>query len=304
MIMNNLFSIGVLIMMFSCTAKAQPVIVKLENGLYSISYENRTILINPATGARIVSAKVGEKELLLQERKELLNYGATFWPSPQSNWNWPPPHAFHFGPYSVELSGDKLVLTSEPDPKLGLQVVKTFSYNPVKKCLEVLYQIINKTPDTVSVGPWEIVCVPAVGSKVFFAPGDSPEGVKNSLEFEHKSGIDWFEYYPEKLASNHKLFNNAKEGWLAYINSDRLFFVKTFSIIPAHNLPPGQGNVEVYVSKQMEYIELENHGGYAHLAPDDSLEYRVSWYLSELPKSIDETTYTPELIEHVRSLIK
>lgn len=303
MTMKTLALIGSLTILSTFSISQQPGITQLENGLFSINHENLTFLINPALGARVISAKVGEKELLLQGRKELLNFGATFWPSPQSDWNWPPPTSFHFGPYSSELSGNTLVLKSEVDPKLGLQVVKTFSFNVEKHCLDIDYQIINKTSGTVSVGPWEIVCVPASGSKVFFPRGYVPEHTNTTLTFQNYDGINWFDFDPEKLKEHQKLFNNASEGWLAHINADGLLFIKTFGKIPAEKLAPGQGNVEVYATKGLGYIELENHGEFRHLAPGESLEYHVKWYLSELPKTMKSDEMNTALLEHVKSII-
>ena len=297
-----LLSLGA--MLNACTGGNTTTIDKLDNGYYSIIHKNLSFTINPALGARVISAKVEDKELLLQERGELLNWGSTFWPSPQSNWNWPPPHAFQFGAYIPEITNDRLILKSEVDPKMGMQTVKTFTFNEKKNCLEIEYQILNDTDSILRVGPWEIVCVPAIGSKVFFPMGTSPKDISSSLEFTKTDGIGWFDFDKENLESNHKLFNNSLEGWLAHINGQRVLFIKTFELVPAEDLPPGQGNVEVYVSKQMEYIELENHGKFTELAPHESLQYTTQWYISDLPESIADTVFSYALIEQVLSIIQ
>ncbi|MDZ7608473.1 MAG: DUF4380 domain-containing protein [Cyclobacteriaceae bacterium] len=303
MILKALFCIVVLSMVYVSTER-RPAVTQLENGLFSISHENVSFLINPAIGARVISAKVGQKELLLQERNELLNWGATFWPAPQRDWNWPPPQAFQYGEYVPEIKGNRLILTGATDPKLGLRVVKTFSFDEVKNCLEIEYQIINESDSVANVGPWEIVCVPAAGSKVFLSLGAEPENVNSSLAFENHAGIGWFDHDSADLLPNQKLFNNTPEGWLAHINRDGILFIKTFEVIPAGELAPGQGNAEVYVSKKFEYIELENHGKFAHLKPQESLHYKVRWFMSELPAGISSSILSDELIDHVRSVTK
>jgi hypothetical protein len=302
--MKTLVFICSLTIMSVCSPAQQPTITRLENGLFSISHENITFLINPALGARVISAKIGQKEMLLQERNELLNWGATFWPAPQREWNWPPPFAFQFGEYVPEIKENRLILTGVADPKLGLRVVKTFSYDLVKNCLEIEYQIINESDSVAHVGPWEIVCVPADGSKVFLSLGSTPENVNNSLAFENHDVIGWFDYNTVDLIPNQKLFNNTPEGWLAHINRQGILFIKTFEVIPAGELTPWQGNAEVYVSKKFEYIELENHGKFAHLKTQESLHYKVRWFVSELPESISAQAISPELVKYVRNVIR
>jgi len=286
------------------TSNKQTSITKLDNGIYSIESKNQSFLIDPNLGARVLSAKVNGKELLLQKRDFLVNWGATFWPAPQTNWNWPPPYAFQYGKYLPEIQEARLVLTGEVDPKIGLRAVKTFSFDEVKNCLEIEYHIINESDSLAHVGPWEIVCVPADGSKVFLQLGATPENVKSSLAFESHDGIGWFDYDSADLLPDQKLFTNTPEGWLAYINREGILFIKTFEVIPAGELTPGQGNAEVYVSKKMRYIELENHGKFAHLKPHESLDYKVRWFMSELPESVSGKSMSPELMEYIRDIIE
>jgi len=284
-------------------SKSPTVIARLENGLFSINSKNTTFLINPSLGARVVSAKLGNNELLLKEREELVNWGATFWPAPQSDWNWPPPFAFQYGKYVPEIQDDRLILKGEVDPEIGMRVVKTFSFDEIRNCLEVEYQIVNESDSIADVGPWEIVCVPAIGAKVILPLGPVPENANSSLTFENLDGIGWFDYDSAELLPNQKLFVNTPEGWMAHINRQGILFIKTFEVIPTAELTPGQGNAEVYVSKKFDYIELENHGKFAHLKPHESLQYKVCWYITELPGSVSGDSLSPELLKFIHSVI-
>jgi len=286
------------------TSNKQTSIVKLDNGFYSIEYNDQSFMIDPNLGARVLSAKINGKELLLQKRDLLVNWGATFWPAPQSRWNWPPPNAFQRGKFVPEVKQNQLILTGEVDPKIGLRAVKIFSFDEAKNCLEIEYQIINESESDANVGPWEIVCVPADGSKVFLQLGTTPENVKSSLAFDNLHGIGWFDYDAADLLPDQKLFTNTPEGWLAYINPEGILFIKTFEVVPAEQLTPGQGNAEVYVSKKMEYIELENHGEFAHLKPHESLRYKVRWFMSELPDSVSGKSMSPGLMEYIHDIIE
>jgi hypothetical protein len=145
--------------------------------------------------------------------------------------------------------------------------------------------------------------VPAVGSKVFFKLGASPENVVSTLEFHDLGGIGWFDFDKDEIAGNLKMFSNTPQGWLGHINGERVLFIKTFDVIQADQLPPGQGNVEVYTSRQFEYIELENHGIFRQLVPGASLTYQVKWFISILPEQIPTDQPSEALINHVQSII-
>jgi hypothetical protein len=292
-----------LIFLVSCTTMQQKEsIEQLPNGNFSLKYDHISIEIDPDLGGRVISAKLDDQELLLQERKELLNWGSTFWLAPQKLWNWPPPAAIHLGSYTAKIHGDSLKLTSEIDEQFACRVSKTFLFNEDRNCLEIEYRIINEADTALEVGPWEITVVPAKGAKVFFARGEEPIGANSNLVFEDKEGIAWFDYDDAALMDAQKIYNNATQGWLAHINGDMLF-VKSFDIIPANSLAPGQGNVEVYVSKKFEYIELENHGKYLRIPAGDSLTYKVKWYFRKLPAEIQKGSYSVELINFVRKVV-
>lgn len=292
-----------LIFLVSCTTmKQKGGIDQLPNGHFSLKYDHVSIEIDPDLGGRVISAKLDDQELLLQEREDLVNWGSTFWLAPQELWNWPPPPAIHLGSYAATIHGDSLILTSEIDEQFTCQVSKFFHFNEDRNCLEIDYQIINKGDTILEIGPWEISVVPAKGAKVFFARGEEPSGANSNLVFEDKDAIAWFDYESAELMDAQKIYNNATQGWLAHINGDMLF-VKSFEIIPANSLAPGQGNVEVYVSKKFEYIELENHGKYLQIPAGDSLAYKVKWHFRKLPAEIQKGSYSVELINFVRNLV-
>lgn len=294
-----------LVLFMSCSnMKSNSLIEQLQNGHYSIKYDNISLEIDPDLGARIISVKINSKELLLQERDELVNWGSTFWLAPQSLWNWPPPHAIHLGRYEAEINEYRLLFTSDIDAQFGVRSSKEFSFDEEKKCLEIQYKIINESDSALQYGPWEITVVPAKKAKVFFPIGKEPVGTKSTIQFENRDGIAWFDYTPETLSNRQKTFNNTPAGWLAYLNGDRTLFVKTFDDVSPEEIAQGQGNIEVYVSKEFEYIELENHGKYTLLQPGESMKYKVNWYISSLPNSITSDEYSEALIDHVRTIVE
>jgi hypothetical protein len=287
----------------SCTSmKDQEILQQLSNGNFSINHGNVSYEIDPDLGARIISAKIDGNELLLQERKGLVNWGSTFWLAPQILWNWPPPEALHEGKYRAKIDGDHMRFVSEVDNKFGVRAKKDFFYNERKKCLEIQYTVINESDSAVQFGPWEVTVVPAIGASVFFALGKSPEKTNSNLIFQNHEGIGWYSYDHEKASEWHKTFNNTAEGWLAHINADKTLFVKKFDVIPGSEIAEKQGNVEVYVNKEMKYIELENHGRFTRLEPGRTMKYKVNWFVLRLPQQISADKYSDELVRLVRGL--
>jgi len=288
----------------SCTSiNSRSVIEKLKNEHFLLQTGELSFEIDPNLGARIISARIGEDELLLQERKDLLNWGSTFWIAPQSMWNWPPPEALHLGKYEAEIVKDKLVLKSEVDQQFGFRVVKTILITD-DNSLDILYQIINESDSVQQIGPWEVTVVPAIGAKVFFPTSNNPEGTNSNIKFPESNGISWFDYIPEELQEWHKIFRNPSDGWLAHINKNNTLFVKKFDVISPDEIAPGQGNVEVYISKKSEYIELENHGRYTMLNPGESLKYRVKWYIKKIDHEDFLGTPSCDLIDCVTKMFQ
>lgn len=289
----------------ACSAlKNKQMVEQLPNGHFSIRYNNIDLEIDPDLGARVISAKINDDELLLQERDSLMNWGSTFWLGPQSLWNWPPPEAIQLGKYASEIHGNKLKLTSEIDKRFEYRVTKTFQVNERNNCLEIEYQIINEADSARQIGPWEITVIPSEGAKVFFPAGQEPQNTKSNIQFENKNEIAWFAYEHENMSDWQKMFHNPSAGWLAHINKNRTLFIKTFEIVSPNEIAPGQGNVEVYISKKSEYIELENHGKYTLLQPGASLAYKVNWYLTQLPTGINTDEHSEELIKFVIEMVQ
>ena len=78
-----------------------------------------------------------------------------------------------------------------------------------------------------------------------------------------------------------KLFSTAYGGWMAHYYRG-LLFVKCFPDIRPDEVPPGQGEVEIFVAPKGRYLELENHGKYVELQPGESLMYRQKWFLKDV----------------------
>lgn len=250
-----------------------------------LEHAGLSVRIDPQKGGRIISFARDGRELLTQEAVHPNNYGSTFWDSPQTVWGWPPRACLDSEPYAVREEGGALVLESGQD-ECGLRFSKRFAINAKCGALEIEYRIANHGLEARSCAPWEITRVP--GGLSFF-PFASHEGLPATAltPVQRDADICWYDFDPAQLAQGKKLFSGASEPWLAHLSRDGLLFVKSFPGVPASEIPPGQGEVEIWGQDGAIYIELETHGAYRTLAPGESLRYPVRWFLERAPVDLD-----------------
>lgn len=253
-----------------------------------------------ANGGRIISYKYGEKEILTQA-SEHENFGSTLWTAPQSDWGWPPFDVLDNQEYQVEQKGALLKMTSNPDPRSGFQIIKTWKTNG-KQTIEIEYKIKNSSDKPKSVGAWDVSRVPC-GGLAFFPDGGAGKVPESSLKVDiQKEGINWVSIGNEPVDDHQKLFSTAKEGWLAY-SLNGLLFIKQFADTNPENYSPQQGEVEIYINKEKSYTELENQGAYQLLQPGESLKYTENWYLIPVPENVSVNQGNIKLTELVRQYI-
>ena len=261
----------------------------------------KSILKVSANGGRIISFKLGENEFITNI-KEHENFGSTLWTAPQSDWGWPPYTVLDSKEYETNIIGNKLKMVSKPDTLSGLQFEKTFTVAR-NHYIQIKYQIRNISKSPKGVGAWEVTRVPC-GGVVFFPWGGSEKLPQSSLtDYIQKENINWISINKTPLQNHQKLFSTASEGWLAYV-LNRTLFIKKFEDIKYAQYSPNQGEVEIYVDKDKSYAELENQGSYQLLQPSKTISYTVSWYLVPIPKSINLTIGSDQLISFCKNKIK
>ncbi len=278
-------------------------IMILDNGSYLVASKNVEVVINPAEGARITSFKLEEYEFLVGKDNIPESYGSTFWPGPQSTWNWPPPPALDYEPYSAVDGGSSIKLTGRPDQVTGFQFVKEFSAGE-NNSINLSYTIINKTKEVKKAAPWEISRVHK-GGLLFFPIGQKPLGVKSfePADIDILNGIAW---YKDKLArpENNRLSTaDGKEGWAAYAINGKLFIKKFKDVEPAM-IAPGEGEVMLYVASKADYNEFEIEGEYQTLKPGEESTWNVEWIGIDIPANIKIEKGNMELVNFVRNIVK
>ncbi|MCK9523253.1 MAG: DUF4380 domain-containing protein [Proteobacteria bacterium] len=227
--------------------------------------------------------------------------GSTFWPSPQSIWNWPPLAELDSHTWSAAVDEANLVvtLTSPVIGSLSMQVEKRFALDLNAGAISLTYTIHNTGSQSRTVAPWEITRV-APNGLTFYPTG---EGVPSSgsfspIPYSNSLGTTWIDH--RDVTGEHKLLADGAEGWLAH-SDGTVLLLKTFPDIPLAQAAPGEGEIEVYA--KTTYAEVEQQGVYETLAAGASSVWQVKWQLRALPATVVNEAGSATLLNFVDSLL-
>ena len=264
-------------------------------GKYTLKNGNLTMTIDAAKGAKILSFKYGDQEIISQLRWPEA-FGSTFWTSPQKEWFWPPVPEYDKKPYQVEEADGVLRMTSEVSEKLKYRICKQFAVDEQDQAFVITYSIINESNETRKVAPWEITRVVNEGGLIFFeAPADSiwPAGL---MSFKDAFGAAW--YQADEANENRKVNADGK-GWLAYC-ANGLLLVKRFEDLDASQPATDEAEIQVYVNRGKTYIELESQGTYTTLQPKEQLMWTVRWYLQPFDGTLEPSEALIQQVSKIR----
>ena len=271
------------------------------------SLKGQSMEIDPHTGGRITYLTIDGTNFLTDSMVNSENWGSTFWPSPQSDWNWPPPAEWDNKPYTAQLEGNKIKMESPADPKTRLTVTKVFSADEKKGLYNLEYIITNHSGSVRKVAPWEVTRVHPNGFAFFPMGRDSLRGGL-ILQTRIDNGICWYTYDQEKIPKrgDSQIYTDGSEGWFAAVSGD-VILIKKFPDIPVDAAAPKEGEVELYANKATpakSYVEIEHQGAYTELQPGQSFSWTIQWFLRKLPADVTPSPGNPKLIEYVRNVIK
>ena len=278
--------------LFAATAlHAQSVNVqKLDDEKYTVTNGDVTLTVDVAHGAKILSFKLGEKEVIAQNpanaqageegqpRRRWFNpnsYGSTFWTSPQAEWNWPPVAEYDSLPYTVESADASTLVVAGQPSRFGYRVQKAFSADPADGAVIITYSIINESGETRKVAPWAITRVPNGGYLEFDAKAEDVTPA-NLMKVSFGEG-------PAKLeidvADQNRKINVDGKGWLKF-HDNGLVLTQKFPDITPEAAAPGEAEIQVYIDARKSFVEIEAQGPYAELQPGEKLDWTVRWYLA------------------------
>ena len=270
----------------------------------------------PWEGGRLSRLRFAGVDLVLPPDQVPGFHGDTFWPSPQSLFDWPPPRALDADPYQVLTDSEvELAMRSEPDQESGLQVHKRFLLE--EDALSIAFTVRNVRARPNPIAPWQVTRAPRSGLLVW-CPGE-PFTDEDRLVKQREDPGCWYvhargpTFFPglTSLAGHSaiaaadvprtcKLFTDAR-GWLAHVH-DGVVFLREFPDVAVGQLAPRQGELELFFSPVRDYLELENQGAYEELAPGGLLRYAVRWRFATIDPELRTDRLTPQLVEVITRL--
>lgn len=267
---------------------------RLEFGAYAVE-------IDADDGGRIVEFSLDGNSALATRDDSPLAYGNSFWPSPQSDWGWPPPPELDRLPWTPKYADRAIELESRVNAALGLRARERASFDARGHALSIEYTLENVGLAPRRVAPWQNSRVRPGGLTFYPSNGATLPG--STLELPVIDGVAWLLHDPNTMRENQKSFADGKEGFLAHVEKD-LLFVKVWDEVPRERQAPGEGEVELYVDKTGLFVEIEQQGPYQELAPGASLVWTVAWLLERLAPEVTVEPGSAALVEAARRLVR
>jgi hypothetical protein len=265
----------------------------------------------PEVAGRIVELSLGGQNVLSTISVNPLNFGSTYWTSPQGDWGWPPPAAIDSAPFAAEVSSGIHRLVG-PRAKLGggaVRLHKMYRVAPHRGSFELEYALENVGDRGLTVAGWEISRV-LPGGLTFFPTGDaelSPILPHAELRLKRHLGMSSFEHGGFQPGLSRKVHADGKEGFLAHVvrsASAPLLFLKTFADSLPSDQAPGEGEIEIFANEDGAYVEVEVQGRYEVLEPGQSKSLLVRWTLAPLEPGLVEPSAFAQLSQYVRGLVE
>jgi hypothetical protein len=267
---------------------------------YGLEFGPYAVEVDPTDGGRIVAFSLAGRNVILSHEESPDAYGSSFWPSPQSDWSWPPPPALDKGEWKTTLEDGALVFDSKVDDKLGLSVRQRITADSASGALDIEYTLSNRGGTARRVAAWQNTRVRPGGVTLY--PSATATFPQSTLKLVPQDGIVWYVHVPSEVRASGKSFGDGLEGWLAQVDGD-LVFVKVFPDVPPAAQAPGEGEIEIYVHESGRFVEMEQQGPYVEIAPGGSSTWKVRWLVRQLPREVIAEGRGRRLADFIRGLV-
>jgi hypothetical protein len=281
--------------------------IQRPGGLLALELGSLYFEVEPSIGGRVSALRLGGEDVLTGAVTNAMNWGSTFWTSPQSDWGWPPPAAIDVGVYVPTIHPSSVHLVGKAASFSGKSVTieKHFAADWEHDAVVATYTIHNTGDAACSIAPWEVTRV--APGLTFFPTGDAQltPGHTSPLPVDAAAGVTWFDAVAHPADDTAKKLNaDGRGGWLAHVAGD-ILLLKTFADVPAAAIAPGEGECEIFQQTvaQGGYVEMENQGAYAPVAAGASTSYEVTWIVRRLPVDVTASVGSASLLAFVRSLL-
>ncbi|HEY3816233.1 MAG TPA: DUF4380 domain-containing protein [Polyangiaceae bacterium] len=267
---------------------------------YGLEFGPYSVEVDPTDGGRIVSFALSGRSVVLSRDESPEAYGSSLWPSPQSDWSWPPPPALDKGEWKATQEDGALVFESKVDDKLALSVRQRITADVASGALDIEYTLSNRGGTARRVAPWQNTRVRPGGITLY--PSTTATSPQSTLKLAPQDGIVWYVHVPSAVHESGKSFGDGTEGWLAQVDGD-LLFVKVFPDVPPGAQAPGEGEIEIYVHESGRFVEMEQQGPYVEIPPGGASTWKVRWLVRQLPREVAAEGRGRKLVDFVRGVV-
>ena len=274
----------------------------LANGNYQLAAAPLHFEVAPA-GARIVDVHLADgANLLTGPSTDPVDFGSTFWTSPQSLWLWPPPDSFDTAPFTVSGSDASLSFTGPVNADFGMQIAKRFTAAGGGS-VHVEYRITAASGDGMY-APWEITRVGPGGLTFYPTGADEPRagGGFALPPTTSGAGCTWYQHPGSAPGADQKLLADGAGGWLAHVTG-QLVLIKKFADVPLGMAAPHEAEIEIFVDGRGRYVEVEEQGAYQPVQAGQTLSWPVTWIVGALPPGLVASAGSEDLVAYVQSLV-
>jgi hypothetical protein len=214
--------------------------------------------------------------------------GDKAWPSPQSDWGWPPPAGFDGSPFQAAISNGVIALSSPEDPAYRIRVTRVIELKfdePVMRIKTIFQRTANTTLTNRELGTWVITqvkdpqgCYVPVPPSSIFSDGYYQLGSGLPAQFRNTNGVISFARDP---AAAHKLGFDA--GVLVWVSTNAALRIDAPRVagLPPSAYPDHGCSTEIYTNPgtNAPYVELESLGPLYHLGVGEQKEFVTHYKL-------------------------
>ncbi len=199
---------------------------------------------------------------------------------------------FFFGSWKGQITGKNSArLTSQVDPKTGLQLIRDFTLDAATSHLTFTQKIINRGKEMQHVCHWGRtfvegggICVLPVSKKtrlpkhyLIYGPGNVMDFMPEEPNISVTDGLLSIVAPPTRP----KLVMDASEGWIAYVTRSNRLFVKKFPVF--FNRVYGEMsacNTSIWYNGD-QMCEIEPTGPWEELKPGKQVAFTEDWYVTD-----------------------
>ena len=212
--------------------------------------------------------------------------GDKAWPSPQSDWGWPPPSGFDGSTNSCTFSNGVVTLTTPVDATYQVRTTRVLELaigQPVMRIRTIFERVSATTLTNKVLGNWVItqtqepvrVYVPVPQASIF-TQGYTQLGTGLPSQFSNTNRLISF---TRDTVASHKL--GFDTGALAWVGTNLALRIDSPRLagLPQSSYPDGGCNTEVYTNPGAPYVELECLGPLAKLPVGARMEFVTTYTL-------------------------